>query len=231
MAQYLQESGLIKIEVSEGDVYSITAKGIEMVEDTLAPRTWGSILYGTTSEQQRESASPRVTPDEFSNAAPLGEAPVEIQESLQRFKKDHPQPNKVAFIMMQFGKTQAHNKIAEAVRHGLKSRGIEGVRADDKRYHDDVFYNVLTYMHGCGMGMAVFERIKANAPNPNVALEVGYLFALRKPVCLLKDETLDALQADLVGKLYDDFDPQDPAGTIPTVVQTWLADKDLPDPS
>ena len=89
--------------------------------------------------------------------------------------------------MMQFGQTKAHTEITEAVRTGLEAHGIKGIRADDKRYHDNLFYNVLTYMHGCGLGMAIYERIETQTPNPNVALEVGYLFAMRKPVCLLKD--------------------------------------------
>ena len=83
-----------------------------------------------------------------------------------------------------------HNEITEAVKEGLREEAIKGVRADDKRYHDDLFYNILTYMHGCGLGMAIYDRIDAETYNPNVALEVGYMFALRKPVCLLKDQTL-----------------------------------------
>lgn len=152
---------------------------------------------------------------------------MEIQDSLSRFRADYPDASKVAFIMMQFGQTRAHVEITEAVRSGLAACGIEGVRADGKRYHDNLFYNVLTYMHGCGLGMAIYERIETQAPNPNVALEVGYLFAMRKPVCLLKDQTLDTLHADLVGQLYDPFDPQDPARTIPPLVSKWLADKSL----
>lgn len=129
--------------------------------------------------------------------------------------------------MMQFGQTRAHTEITEAVRRVLSVHGIEGVQADDKRYHDDTFYNVLTYMHGCGMGMAIYERIETETYNPNVALEIGYLFAMRKPVCLLKDQTLATLPADLVGRMYDPFDPQDPGGIVPPVVSKWLSDKGL----
>ena len=103
--------------------------------------------------------------------------------------------------MMQFGRTRMHNEITEAVKEGLREEAIKGVRADDKRYHDDLFYNILTYMHGCGLGMAIYDRIDAETYNPNVALEVGYMFALRKPVCLLKDQTLATLPADLVTHL------------------------------
>jgi nucleoside 2-deoxyribosyltransferase len=85
----------------------------------------------------------------------------------------------------------------------------------------------MTYLYGCGFGIAVFERIEAEEFNPNVSLEVGYMFALNKPVCLLKDRTLKTLHTDLVGKLYKTFDPQDPIKTIPDEVTQWLSDKEI----
>lgn len=167
------------------------------------------------------------TPDKFSTAVPVDQPPLEIRESLDRFKKDHPDPDKAAFIMMEFGNTWAHEAITKAVREALAAHGIAGIRADDRSYHDELFNNVLTHLHGCGLGVAIYERIETEAQNPNVALEVGYLFALRKPVCLLKDQTLAALPTDLVSRLYHTFDPQGPGGAIPQVISKWLSDKDL----
>jgi hypothetical protein len=156
--------------------------------------------------------------------------PVEIQESFQRFQMDYPDPTKVAFLMMRFGRTQAHDQIVAGIKRTLDPLGIAVVRADDKEYHDDLFSNVLTYAHGSGFGIAVFERIETEEFNPNVALEVGYMYALRKPLCLLKDKTLNTLQADLVGKLYRVFDPLDPIGTIPKELSRWLKHKGLDKP-
>ena len=48
-----------------------------------------------------------------------------------------------------------------------------------------------------------------------------------RPVCLLKDKTLKTLQADLVGKLYKTFDPQDPVNSIPPEIEKWLRDKEI----
>ena len=129
--------------------------------------------------------------------------------------------------MMQFGKTKMHAKIIAAIRSSLESFGIAALRADDKEYHEDLFPNVQTYMHGCGFGIAVFERLEAEDFNPNVSLEVGYMRALRKSVCILKDKTLQTLQTDLVGKLYRSFDPQDPESGIPVELGKWLEDKDI----
>ena len=153
--------------------------------------------------------------------------PPEIIESLRKFKRDHPEPKRAAFIMMRFGSTQGHLDIADGIRQALSTLKITALRADEKSYHDDLFSNVLTYIYGCQFGIAVFERLESNDFNPNVSLEVGYMKALKKDVCLLKDQTLQALQTDLVGKLYHSFNPQDPKRTIPLVLNRWVRDKEL----
>jgi hypothetical protein len=153
--------------------------------------------------------------------------PPEITDSLRRFQTEHPDPSRACFLMMRFGTTKGHNQITDTIKQVLSSCDIQGLRADDKQYNDDVFGNIRTYLHGCGFGIAVFERLEKDDFNPNVSLEVGYLLALGKPVLLLKDKTLQQLHTDLVGKLYRVFDPQDIAATIPTEVQKWLKDKGL----
>jgi hypothetical protein len=151
----------------------------------------------------------------------------DIQLSLKAFQKDHPDPSKTGFIMMKFSRTKAHEEIAAAIKSALGEYGIKGVRADDKQYHDDLFPNIQTYIHGCAFGIAVFERIEADDFNPNVSLEVGYMLALKRPVCLLKDRTLRTLHTDLIGKLYRLFDPQDIYPTITKELGKWLSDKGL----
>lgn len=153
--------------------------------------------------------------------------PTEIQHSLRNFRLDHPDPKKTAFILMKFGQTTAHDRIVQGIRDSLTTHGISAVRADDKDYHTDLYSNVLTYMYGCGFGIAVFERIEREDFNPNVSLEVGYMMALGKHVCLLKDQTLAALHTDLVGKLYKTFDPQDPIASIPSQVSKWMEDRGI----
>jgi hypothetical protein len=153
--------------------------------------------------------------------------PPEIQHSLRDFRLDHPDPKRVAFIMMRFGKTPAHEKIVQGIKDALAPYGINAVRADDKDWHSDLYYNVLTCLYGCGFGVAVFERIENDDFNSNVALEVGYIMALGKSVCLLKDQTLTSLHTDLVGKLYKTFDPQDPISSIPSQLTKWMQDKKI----
>jgi hypothetical protein len=168
-----------------------------------------------------------VTPEIVSKVHMPDHIPVEIQDSLRRFQSEHPDPSKVAFVMMKFGQTPAHDKITDSIRKVLAESGITALRADDKEYHPDVFPNVLTYIYGCRFGIAVFERLEDDDFNPNVALEVGYLLALRKPVCLLKEKTLKALNTDLGGKIYQMFDQQNPDSTIPDVLCRWAQDNGL----
>src|SRR5258706_4511505 len=116
--------------------------------------------------------------------------PLEISQSLQGFLRDHSNARQTAFIMMRFGMTEAHTEIVKVIKDVLSKYEIVAMRADDKEYHDDLFSNVLTYIYGCNFGIAVFERLETDDFNPNVALEVGYMRALKKPVCLLKDKTI-----------------------------------------
>jgi hypothetical protein len=151
--------------------------------------------------------------------------PPELRDSLERFRADYPDSQRVSFVMMRFGKTLAHQKITAAIENALESAGMVAVRADAKLYHDELLSNVLTYVYGCGSGVAVFERLEEQTFNPNVSLEVGYMLALKKPICLLKDKTLKTLHTDLIGRVYKEFDPQTPDTTIPTQLTAWLKDK------
>jgi hypothetical protein len=153
--------------------------------------------------------------------------PPEITESLEQFKNDYPEPSKVAFILMRFGNTTAHLNIVEGIKNALEPYGITAIRADEKDYHEDLFHNVLTYIYGCGFGIAVFERIESEDFNPNVTFEVGYMLALGKKVCLLKDKTLKSLHTDLIGRLYKVFDVHDPIGTIPNQLSRWVTDRNI----
>jgi len=171
----------------------------------------------------------RLTPQTIGGQSLPAHTPPEIAESLVTFKQEHPNPSTTAFIMMRMLKTPAHEEINRVIKNTLRQHGITGLRADDKEYNADLLLNVRTYMHGCGFGVAVFERIEQEEFNPNVSLEVGYMLALGKQVCLLKDRTLKTLHADLIGRLYRPFDPQDIAETIPQELPGWLRDKGFGD--
>jgi hypothetical protein len=58
--------------------------------------------------------------------------PAELSGSLERFRIDHPDPSKVSFLIMRFGKTPAHLEIHSAVDDVLKQVGMAALRADQK---------------------------------------------------------------------------------------------------
>jgi len=150
----------------------------------------------------------------------------EIASGLEKFKLDYPH-GRVAFIMMQFTNSKAHEEIVQVLKKTLADHRITGLRADDKQYMDDLFPNVKVYMHACEFGVAVFERIMADDFNPNVSLEVGYMLGMGKDVLLLKDRTLKTMPVDLTGRLYREFNTLDVDASLPREVEKWLIDKGL----
>lgn len=189
----------------------------------------GSGQYVSTVMTQLTSAGhdfleERLSEDKLSLGS---EFPAALTDSLKEFRKDYPNQSNCVFVMMRFGTTKAHVEILQSIRDALAAQGITALRADDKDYHDDLFWNILTYIYGCGIGIAVFERIEQEEFNPNIAFEVGYMMALKKPVLLLKDQTLKNLNADLIGKLYKEFNPQSISSTIAPQLQRWLKDKKI----
>jgi hypothetical protein len=77
-------------------------------------------------------------------------------------------------------------------------------------------------VYGCGFGIAVIERIEEEAVTPSIAMELAIMAALNKPVCLLKDRTMQKLPTDLQGHLHEVFDTRDPEETIGKAIDRWL---------
>jgi hypothetical protein len=150
--------------------------------------------------------------------------PDEIATSVEKFRADYPDRSKVGFLMMKFSTERPYADIADAVRQTLAAHDLHCLRADDREYHPDLYWNVMTYIYGSSFGIAVFDRVDAEVVNPNIAFEVGYLMALGLPVCLLKDKSIARLHTDLMGKLYRAFDPHDAGPTIRDAVGRWLSD-------
>jgi nucleoside 2-deoxyribosyltransferase len=150
--------------------------------------------------------------------------PPEIAMPLDRLREKYPDPKKLGFLVMRFTAAKPFGKIVEIIKRVGEEHGLKIIRADENEFHADLWGNVRTHLHGCGFGIAVYERIETNEPNANIGLEVGYLMAMNKPVLLLKDKTVTILQADLAGKLYKEFDPHDPETTIPGQLTKWLED-------
>jgi hypothetical protein len=151
----------------------------------------------------------------------------DIAMSLERLQKKYPDPTKLGFLIMRFTNGKPFQHIVDVIKRTAEKQGLVIIRADGKEFHAHLWENVQTLLHGCGFGIAVYERIEREEPNANVGLEVGYLMAMNKPVLLLKDKNVVALQSDLAGKLYKPFDPYDPEKTIPNQLNAWLEDNGI----
>ena len=134
---------------------------------------------------------------------------------------------KTAFVVMSFIESPAHEQIYKVIQETCRSHNIVAVRADSPPFSDNLLDNVLTYVYCCTFGITVFERIKSDIYNPNVSFEAGYLLGLNKEVLFLKDNTLNSLPTDLIGKLYREFDFLLPKETLPKQITRWLLDKNL----
>lgn len=185
------------------------------------------VIYKTKSLLYKVQAIHRDMEGEMVVKNAANNIPPELRTYLNAFMQDYQDDMKIAFIMMQFSDTPAHDVIIKTIKETLEKHKIRGLRADDKEYTDDLFSNIRTYMHGADFGIAVFERILEDVFNPNVSLEVGYMQGLGKNVCYLKDSTLQQLQTDLLGKLYKPFDPQRIKSTLPKQLEKWLSDKGI----
>lgn len=152
---------------------------------------------------------------------------TEFIDAIERFRKDYPDPECVGFLMMRFSTKSPYLKIEETVKDAFKEQGIVLLRADDIQYSPDLLTNIQVYMHGCGFGVAIFDRIADDEFNPNISLELGFMMALNKPVFILKDETLKSLPSDLVSRLYTNFDIHDPQKGLYKHIQKWMESNEI----
>jgi hypothetical protein len=70
-------------------------------------------------------------------------------------------------------------------------------------------------------GIAVFEEIDQRDFNPNISLELGYMYALVRRCLLLKDKRKPRLPTDTCGKIYRDFDTYDTDKSVSREVEAW----------
>ena len=189
---------------------------VEEVAFTITGRIYEAVSSNFHDAATRTASSAIVQPH-----------PPEIAVSLDRLRAKYADPSKLGFLIMPFTATKPFEQIAQVVKATAEKYGVTVIRADENEFHADLLSNVRTHLHGCGFGIAVYERIESDNPNPNVGFEVGYLMAMNKPVLLLKDRTVKTLQADLAGRLYKPFDPHSPDATTPNQLTKWLEDNGI----
>ncbi len=127
-----------------------------------------------------------------------------------------------AFIIMPFDKEL--NVVHENIVRILEAYGFKALRADNYNFEENVWDNIKIYLDCCLFGIAIFDKSLKQKYNPNVALEVGYLIASEKKVCLLKDKNLEKMPSDLLARLYQEYDNSDLATSLSCALNKWLSE-------
>jgi protein-tyrosine-phosphatase len=134
----------------------------------------------------------------------------------------YPSPQSNVFLMMRFKPTEYHGQIGQTIAAVLSDYSLNLIRADSNDYLPQLWDNVEACMDASNYGIAVFEQIDERDINPNVSLELGYFRGQRKKCLILKEKRLPALQTDLSGYLYSEFDAFQIAETVEAQVRRWL---------
>ncbi len=123
--------------------------------------------------------------------------------------------------MMRYRTDPLFERLELTIRSAVKMYGLEARLAKDVAYEDDVWHNIIHYMKHCKYGIAVFEEINEREFNPNVSMELGYMYGLKRRCLVLKDRRMPRLPTDICGKIYKDFDTYNVGESVSKCVQTW----------
>jgi len=145
---------------------------------------------------------------------------IQIADELQK------QFDQNVFVMMRYRANSHFQTIEQALKGSLAKYGLVARLAKDSALSDDLWENVQLYMKFSRLGVAVFEEIDEREFNPNISLELGYMYALGRRCLLLKDKRMPRLPTDTCGKIYRDFDTYDLADSIGKQISEWC-EKDL----
>ena len=145
-----------------------------------------------------------------------------VQAPANPVLQSYPNTRSNVFLMMRFRPTEYHGQISKTIERVLSEYSLNLIRADANDYTPQLWDNVEACMNACDYGIAVFEQIDERDINPNVSLELGYMRGQGKKCLLLKEKRLPALQTDLSGYLYSEFDAFQIDGTIEPQVRRWL---------
>ena len=129
---------------------------------------------------------------------------------------------KTAFIIMKFSRDERFNKALDIIKSKLAEYDIVGIRADEEQFASTIWENIKVYMDNADYGIAIAESVEDQYINSNVSVEIGYMLALKKKVCLLKEKSLDKLHSDFAGIIYKEFDIDNVEESLPKALEKWM---------
>lgn len=155
-------------------------------------------------------------------------APPELLGPMRGFLEHHPFETNV-FGMTRFPDEQddaGPDPVLAAVAEARDACGAHGLTfhlASDRAIVDDLWGNVAAHMWASRYGIAFFEDRRARGINYNLTVEVGGMLIMGRRCALLKDDSIECLPTDLVGKIYRGLDIDDPAA-VRSELHGWLRD-------
>jgi hypothetical protein len=153
-------------------------------------------------------------------------------ERLEQFNKSSRPYRFRVFIMTKYpdgadAKLDAQlQTVINTVKDAVKKEGYHPQLAADTKLHDNLWENVECQMLGCARGIAIVEDRFKPELNPNVAVEWGWMRAMKKPVLYLVEKAVPTARtpADLMGLIKGRFDWDNPEADIPRLIA-----QDLPE--
>ena len=134
--------------------------------------------------------------------------------------------NTNVFVMMRYRSAIQFQQIEDAIRRVFSEFGLTALFAKDRALVEDLWENIQLYMRFSRYGVAVFEEIDEREFNPNISLELGYMYAHNRRCLLLKDRRMPRMPTDICGRIYRDFDVFSLEKSISEQVTAWC-ERDL----
>ena len=159
---------------------------------------------------------------------------LQYRELLEQFNKEIMVPYRMrVFIMTKYpdgadAKLDAQlQTVINTVKDAVKAKAYHPYLASDKTWHHNVWENVEFYMFACARGIAIVEDRFNPKLNPNVAMEWGWMRAMKKDVLYLVEKGAKETPADIMGLIKGRFDWDNPEADIPRLIAENLPFLDL----
>lgn len=149
-----------------------------------------------------------------------------MDENEKRLKELNASFEHNVFVMMRYRTDPKYKAIETTIRNTLSNYGLQARLAKDRAFYDDLWPNIVCYMNNSKYGLVVFEEMDKREYNPNISMELGYMYALGRRCLLLKDNRMPRLPTDICGKIYKDFDTYEIEASVELRIIEWC-EKDL----
>jgi hypothetical protein len=150
---------------------------------------------------------------------------LQYRELLEQFNKEIMVPYRLrVFIMTKYpdgadAKLDAQlQTVINTVKDAVKATAYVPYLASDKAWHHNVWENVEFYMLACARGIAIIEDRFNPKLNPNVAMEWGWMRAMKKDILYLVEKGAKETPADIMGLIKGRFDWDNPEADIPRLI-------------